>query len=108
MGPLKTIHIFWLAGMSCDGCSISIAGATNPALDDLLAGTILPVPKVILHHPCCPLKPANTFCSRSRMPPTVVSAILSSSCRDRSRTNASRIARVEGSARWAPCRRPHG
>ena len=23
LGPLKTVHVFWLAGMSCDGCSIA-------------------------------------------------------------------------------------
>ncbi|PYJ47029.1 MAG: hypothetical protein DME85_07585, partial [Verrucomicrobia bacterium] len=23
LGPLKVVHAFWLAGMSCDGCSIA-------------------------------------------------------------------------------------
>ena len=32
-GPLKTIHVFWLAGMSCDGCTVAVAGATNPPLE---------------------------------------------------------------------------
>ena len=26
-GPITEVHAFWLAGMSCDGCSISILGA---------------------------------------------------------------------------------
>ena len=38
LGPLKTIHVYWLAGMSCDGCTISVAGATNPGIEGLLAG----------------------------------------------------------------------
>ena len=50
-GPLTEVHVFWLAGMSCDGCSIAVTGATNPSVEDLLAGTIPGLPKVILHHP---------------------------------------------------------
>src|SRR5262249_56551033 len=51
LGPLKTIHVYWLAGMSCDGCTISVAGATNPGIEGLLAGTVPAMPQVILHHP---------------------------------------------------------
>jgi hydrogenase small subunit len=51
LGPIKTIHVYWLAGMSCDGCTISVAGATNPGIEGLLAGTVPAMPKVILHHP---------------------------------------------------------
>ena len=25
--PIKEVHAFWLAGMSCDGCSIATVGA---------------------------------------------------------------------------------
>ena len=51
LGPLKTVHVYWLAGMSCDGCTISVAGATNPGIEGLLAGVVPAMPKVILHHP---------------------------------------------------------
>src|SRR5262245_52782443 len=51
LGPIKTIHVYWLAGMSCDGCTISVAGATNPGIEGLLAGIVPAMPKVILHHP---------------------------------------------------------
>jgi hydrogenase small subunit len=51
LGPIRTIHVYWLAGMSCDGCTISVAGATNPGIEGLLAGTVPAMPKVILHHP---------------------------------------------------------
>ncbi|MEO6595456.1 MAG: hydrogenase expression protein HypE [Planctomycetota bacterium] len=46
----KEVHVFWLAGMSCDGCSIAVTGGTKPALEDLLAGTLPGLPKLILHH----------------------------------------------------------
>src|SRR5215831_18041917 len=50
LGPLKVVHAYWLAGMSCDGCSIAAVGATSPPVEDLLAGTIPGIPKVVLHH----------------------------------------------------------
>jgi hydrogenase small subunit len=50
-GPVKVVHAFWMAGMSCDGCSVAVTGATNPKVEDLLAGIIPGLPKVVLHHP---------------------------------------------------------
>ncbi|MBA2347524.1 MAG: hydrogenase expression protein HypE [Solirubrobacterales bacterium] len=50
-GPLEEVHVFWLAGMSCDGCSVSVTGATNPSIEELLAGSIPGLPRVVLHHP---------------------------------------------------------
>ena len=50
-GPLNEVHVFWIAGMSCDGCSIAATAATNPSVEDLLLGRIPNLPKVILHHP---------------------------------------------------------
>jgi hydrogenase small subunit len=50
-GPLEEVHVFWFAGMSCDGCSISVTGATAPSVEELLAGSIPGLPRVILHHP---------------------------------------------------------
>ena len=37
-GPFEKVHVFWLAGMSCDGCSIAVLGATAPKVEDLLVG----------------------------------------------------------------------
>ena len=50
-GPLEEVHIFWVAGMSCDGCSVAVTGATNPSVEELLAGTIPGLPRAVLHHP---------------------------------------------------------
>ncbi len=60
-GPVKVVHAFWLAGMSCDGCSISVTGATNPKVEDLLAGVIPGLPKVILHHPVLSVEVGEEF-----------------------------------------------
>ena len=61
LGPIKTIHVFWLAGMSCDGCTIAVAGATNPGIEGLLAGAVPAMPKVILHHPVLSVEAGAEF-----------------------------------------------
>ena len=45
------VHVFWLAGMSCDGCTIGVTGATSPSIEDLLLGPLPGVPRLVLHHP---------------------------------------------------------
>ncbi len=49
-GPLKKVHAFWFAGMSCDGCSVAVTGATNPSVESLLLGSHPGIPRVALHH----------------------------------------------------------
>ena len=61
LGPLKVVHAFWLAGMSCDGCSIAAVGATSPPVEDLLAGTIPGMPKIVLHHPVLSVEAGEEF-----------------------------------------------
>jgi hydrogenase small subunit len=56
LGPLERVHAFWFAGMSCDGCSISVLGATAPSVEDLLTGRLPGVPQVVLHHPALNLE----------------------------------------------------
>lgn len=50
LGPVKVVHAFWLAGMSCDGCTIAVTGATAPSVEALLTGRLPGVPRVVLHH----------------------------------------------------------
>src|SRR5262245_7682691 len=50
-GPATIVHAFWLAGMSCDGCTIAVTGATSPSIEDLLLGRLLGMPRLVLHHP---------------------------------------------------------
>lgn len=61
IGPMKVVHAFWLAGMSCDGCSIAAVGATQPPVEDLLLGHIPGVPKLILHHPVLAVEAGEAF-----------------------------------------------
>lgn len=60
-GPIDTVHVFWLAGMSCDGCTIAVAGATNPSVESLLAGVVPALPRVVLHHPVLSVEAGHEF-----------------------------------------------
>jgi hydrogenase small subunit len=56
-----TVHVFWVHGMSCDGCSISTLGASTPSVEDLSNGTIPGVPRVELHHPMMSTEAGGEF-----------------------------------------------
>ncbi len=60
-GPIKVVHAFWLAGMSCDGCSIAVVGATNPTVEALLTGSLPWMPRVVLHHPVLSVEAGEEF-----------------------------------------------
>ena len=60
-GPLTKVYAFWLAGMSCDGCTIAVAGATSPPVEALLAGTLPGLPQVILSHPVLSVEAGEEF-----------------------------------------------
>src|SRR5438067_10689555 len=50
IGPMEKIYLFWLVGASCDGCTIAVAGATNPKVEHLLQGIVPGLPRVDLIH----------------------------------------------------------
>jgi hydrogenase small subunit len=43
--------MFWLSGMSDEGATVAVMGATQPSLEDLVLGRVPTLPQVILHHP---------------------------------------------------------
>ena len=50
--PIEEISILWItAGLGCDGDSIAMTAATQPAIEDIVLGGIPGIPKVWLHHP---------------------------------------------------------
>ena len=66
-GPITEVHAFWLAGMSCDGCSIAAVGAQNPSVEQLVNGDIPGLPKVILHHPVLAVTAGEEFVGNYRL-----------------------------------------
>ena len=61
MGPLEKVHAFWFAGMSCDGCTVSVTGAQAPSVESLLLGAHPGLPRVILHHPVVNLESGPNY-----------------------------------------------
>ncbi len=66
-GPITEVHAFWLAGMSCDGCSIAAVGAQNPSVEQLVSGAIPGIPVVILHHPVLATEAGEAFINPYRL-----------------------------------------
>ncbi|HET7489051.1 MAG TPA: hypothetical protein VFJ85_14065 [Acidimicrobiales bacterium] len=50
LGPLSRVYLLWLAGASCEGCSVAATGGTHPRLEQLLSGAIPGLPRVDLVH----------------------------------------------------------
>ena len=50
LGPLKKVYLIWLAGASCEGCTVAATGGTHPRLEQLLSGAIPGLPRVELIH----------------------------------------------------------
>ena len=49
---VSDVHILWItAGLSCDGDSVAVTGASQPSIEDLLGGTIPGLPRVHLYNP---------------------------------------------------------
>ena len=66
-GPIAEVHAFWLAGMSCDGCSIAAVGAQHPSVEQLVNGDIPGLPKVVLHHPVLAVEAGEGFIGPYRL-----------------------------------------
>ena len=50
--PVSEIAVLWLtAGLGCDGDTIAMTAATQPSLEDLLAGAIPWAPRITLYNP---------------------------------------------------------
>jgi hydrogenase small subunit len=50
--PLEELEILWLtAGLSCDGDTIAMTGASQPSIEDILLGAIPGIPRVTLYNP---------------------------------------------------------
>ncbi len=60
-GPIEKVHLFWYAGMSCDGCTVAVTGAQAPTLEGLMMGAHPGLPRVVLHHPVVNLESGPAF-----------------------------------------------
>lgn len=57
----STLHILWLTGASCDGCSMAMLGASEPGLEDVLLGRVPHLPAIELVHPLIALPSGESY-----------------------------------------------
>ena len=63
--PIAEIEILWItAGLGCDGDTIAMTAATQPAIEDIVRGGIPWTPKVKLHNPFLSAESADDFLRR--------------------------------------------
>jgi hydrogenase small subunit len=56
------VHILWISeGMSCDGDTVSVTAADQPALEDVLLGLVPGLPKVHLHNKVLAFETGDEF-----------------------------------------------
>jgi len=56
------MHVVWVtAGLGCDGDTIAMTAATQPSLEDLVAGAIPGVPRMVLHNPVLAYENGDEF-----------------------------------------------
>src|ERR671931_504111 len=57
----RNMHTGGRSGMSCDGCTISALGATEPAVEELLTGALPGMPMLVLHHYATAMESGDHF-----------------------------------------------
>src|SRR5437868_4406579 len=56
------IHVVWMTtGLSCDGDSVAMTGATEPGLEDIVLGVLPGMPKVHIHNPVIAYENGDDF-----------------------------------------------
>ncbi len=71
MPPTKSgveeVHILWISeGMSCDGDTVSVTAASQPAIEDVLMGAIPGIPRVHLHNKVLAYETGDDFVEHFR------------------------------------------
>jgi hydrogenase small subunit len=67
MPEFERVHLVWLTGLSCDGCTIKALGDTTAGgLEALLRGDVAGLPRIELIHPILSLESGEAFVNRLR------------------------------------------
>jgi hydrogenase small subunit len=56
-----TLHVVWLTGASCDGCTMAMLGAAEPGLEDLVLGRVPNLPAIGLVHPALAFESGDAY-----------------------------------------------
>lgn len=55
------LHIIWIAGASCDGCTMAALGAAHPSFEDFLRGRVSDAPQLKLVNPVLALESGAAY-----------------------------------------------
>lgn len=58
---ITELHVIWIGGASCEGCTMAVLGAAEPSLEDLLLGHIPDMPKITLLHQALALESGDNY-----------------------------------------------
>src|SRR2546426_309484 len=59
---IGAVHVVWItAGLGCDGDTIAMTAASLPSIEELVAGALPGVPRVILHNPVLAYENGDAF-----------------------------------------------
>src|SRR2546426_309482 len=64
---IDAVHVVWItAGLGCDGDTIAMTAASLPSIEELVAGALPGVPRVILHNPVLAYENGDAFMQSMR------------------------------------------
>ena len=64
---IEAVHVVWVtAGLGCDGDTIAMTAASLPSIEELVAGALPGVPRVILHNPVLAYENGDAFMQSMR------------------------------------------
>lgn len=95
---MDSIHLIWIAGAACDGCTMAMLGASGPGIEELLLGRLPDAPQVILVHPALALESGDGYlahlqkAARGELVPFVL--VLEGSVLDESRAGEGSFSRL--------------
>ncbi|MBK6799735.1 MAG: hypothetical protein IPG76_23935 [Acidobacteria bacterium] len=59
--PHSVVHLIWLRGAGCNGCTMAMLGASEPGTEDPSLGNVPDAPRVVLIHPGAGSRERNVF-----------------------------------------------
>ena len=61
VGPEDRAWVIWLSCGGCEGCTMSVLGATSPRLEELLGGGLTHIPRIEFIHPALSLEAGDRY-----------------------------------------------
>lgn len=61
VSSLEAVHLVWLSGAGCNGCTMAMLGSSEPGIEDLIMGNVPDAPRVILVHPDLAMESGDAF-----------------------------------------------